>query len=65
MIRDGEQLRQAEADLQAMWQFLEAARETHSAADYQRLSTPYLLQIQERQQEILDYLSVAPEPLRT
>lgn len=60
MIRNDSQLHQAQADLQRLWNFLEAARQTHSAPDYERLATPYLLQIQDRQQEILDYLASKP-----
>jgi len=60
MIRDDGQLHQAQADLQRLWNFLEAAQQTHSAVDYERLATPYLLQIQDRQQEILDYLASKP-----
>jgi hypothetical protein len=40
---------------------LENARETHTTFDYERLASPYLLQIQERQYEVLDYLSVKPK----
>lgn len=64
MIQNDEQLHQAQADIQKLWRFLENARQAHPAADYERLSAPYLLQIQERQQEILEYLSAKPEALR-
>ena len=57
MITSDEQLHQAQADIQTIWRFLEAARETHSPLDYQRLASPYLLQLQERQQEVVEYLS--------
>ena len=57
MIMSNDQLHQAQADIQTMWRFLEAARETHSPLDYQRLAVPYLLQLQERQQEVVEYLS--------
>ena len=63
MIRDDRQLHQAEADVQAFWQFLERAQQTHAAVDYERLAVPYLLQIQERQQDILAYLSIKPAVL--
>jgi hypothetical protein len=33
------------------------AREVHSPRDYARLAEPILLEIQQRQQEIFDYLS--------
>ena len=57
MIISDAQLRQAQADIQAIWRFLEAARATHAALDYQRLARPYLLQLQERQQEVVEYLA--------
>jgi len=62
MIQNDEQLHQAQADIQKLWRFLESARQTHAAVDYERLTAPYLLQIQDRQQEILDYLSTKPQP---
>jgi hypothetical protein len=60
MIRSDEQLHQAQADIQTIWRFLETARETHSPLDYQRLAAPYLLQLQERQQDIVEYFSRQP-----
>jgi hypothetical protein len=63
MITSDEQLHQAQADIQTIWHFLEAARETHAPVDYQRLALPYLLQLQERQQEVLEYLSRQPATL--
>ena len=33
------------------------ARKVHSAKDYLRLSEPILLEVQQREQEILEYLS--------
>ena len=63
MITNDEQLHQAQKDIQTMWRFLEAAHETHSPLDYQRLAVPYLLQLQERQQEVVEYLSRQPAPL--
>ena len=60
MIKSDEQLHQAQADIQTIWRFLEAARETHAPLDYQRLAAPYLLQLQERQQEVVEYLSRQP-----
>jgi hypothetical protein len=61
MIESDQQLHQAQSDIQTLWKFLEAARQTHSPVDYERLAMPYLLQIQERQQEVLDYLSAKPK----
>ena len=61
MIQNDTQLHQAQADIQKLWRFLESARQTHGSADYERLAAPYLLQIQKRQQEVLDYLSAKPK----
>ena len=52
MITNGTQLHQAQENIQTIWRFLEAARETHSPLDYQRLATPYLLQLQERRPRV-------------
>jgi hypothetical protein len=60
MIDNDTQLHQAQADIQKLWRFLESARQTHSSLDYERMAAPYLLQIQERQQEVLIYLSANP-----
>jgi hypothetical protein len=57
MISSDTQLHQAQTDIQTLWRFLEAARATHTALDYQRLAAPYLLQLQERQQEVIEYLT--------
>ena len=65
MIRSDEQLHKAQADIQTIWRFLEAARETHAPFDYQRLAAPYLLQLQERQQEVVEYLARQPAPPNT
>jgi hypothetical protein len=60
MITSDEQLHQAQSDIQTLWRFLEAAREPYSPVDYQRLAAPYLLQLQERQQEVVEYLMRQP-----
>ena len=65
MIHTDQQLHQAQADIQKLWKFLESARSTHSTVDYEGLAAPYLLQIQERQQEVLNYLSAIPKSVDT
>jgi hypothetical protein len=37
------------------------ARKVHSPQDYARMAEPILLEVQQREQEILEYLSTAPE----
>ncbi len=63
MVTSDEQLRQAQADIQTIWRFLEVARATHTPLDYQHLTVPYLLQLQERQQEVVEYLAQHLAPL--
>jgi hypothetical protein len=65
MIHNDDQLHQAQQDIQTMWRFLEAARRTYSAVDYERLAAPYLLQLQERQQDVVEYLSRRSVPAST
>jgi hypothetical protein len=64
VIANDDELHQVETSVQKLWRFLEQARQTHAPMDYERLAAPYLLQIQDRQQEILAYLSTRPEALR-
>ena len=63
MITSDAQLRQAQADIQTIGHFLEVARATHAPLEYQRLAVPYLLQLQERQQEVVEYLAQHLAPL--
>jgi hypothetical protein len=63
MITSDAQLHQAQTDIQTLWRFLEAARATHAPLDYQRMAAPYLLQLQERQQEVIEYLTRQTVPL--
>jgi hypothetical protein len=63
MITSDERLHQAQSDIQTLWRFLEAARATHAPLDYQRMAMSYLLQLQERQQEVVEYLTQHTAPL--
>ena len=63
MITSDTHLHQIQADIHTIWRFLEAARATHSPLDYQRLAVPYLLQLQDRQQEVIEYLARHIAPL--
>ena len=40
-----------------LWRILLEARKVHSPQDYLRLAEPILLEVQQREQEILEYLS--------
>lgn len=59
MIKNDEQLKVAQESVQNLQQVLLAARRVHNEADYRAMSEPILLEIQQREQEILDYLSRA------
>jgi hypothetical protein len=57
MIENDEQLKAAQKAVHNLQQVLLAARKLHSAAEYRAMSAPILLEIQQREHEILDYLS--------
>ncbi len=59
MIENDEQLKIAQAAVRNLQQILLAARKVHSAAEYRAMSEPILLELQQREQEILTYLSRA------
>ena len=59
MIENDEQLKIAQAAVRNLQQILLAARKAHSAAEYRAMSEPILLELQQREQEILTYLSRA------
>jgi hypothetical protein len=59
VIRNDGDLRTAQENLRRLERFLLAARASHDPEDYPRMAEPFLLEIQERQREILMYLSVA------
>ena len=57
MIRTDEQLKLAEQAALNLHRVLLAARKIHSPQDYRKMSEPVLLELQQRQTEILMYLS--------
>jgi hypothetical protein len=57
MIENDEQLTIAQEAVRNLQQVLLAARKVHTAAEYRALSEPVLLELQQREQEILTYLS--------
>ena len=59
MIRTDEQMLTAEQCVANLRRVLLEARKAHSPADYDQLSRPILLEIQQREQEILEYLGAA------
>ena len=59
MIENDEQLKAAQEGVRNLQQVLLATRKVHSAAEYRAMSEPILLELQQREQEILTYLSRA------
>jgi len=57
MIHNDEQLKAAQQAIFNLEKVLLEARKVHSAEEYRSMSEPILLQIQQREHEILAYLS--------
>lgn len=60
MIDTIEQFERAEEAMAKMKQFLLVARRTHTPTAYTALSAPILRELQERERDILAYLSQVP-----
>ena len=61
MIETWEQYERAEEAVAKLKRFLLASWRTHTAEAYTALSAPILRELQERERDILLYLSQAPE----
>jgi hypothetical protein len=61
MIETSEQYERAEEAVTKLKRFLLAARRTHTTEAYTALSAPILHELQERERDILIYLSRSPE----
>jgi hypothetical protein len=61
MIDSMEQFERAEEAITKMKRFLLVARRTHTPEAYVALSAPILCELQERERDVLAYLSQAPE----
>ncbi len=57
MIFNDEQLKQAQQAIVNLQRILLQARKAHSPTEYKALSEPILLEIQQREQDIMTYLS--------
>jgi hypothetical protein len=62
MIQTDDQMLLAQQCIGNLRRVLLEARKVHSRQDYTRLAAPILLEIQGREQEILEYLSRDLEP---
>lgn len=63
MIQTDDQMLLAQQSIANLRRVLLEARRVHSRQDYARLAEPILLEIQAREQEILEYLSRDAEQL--
>ena len=61
MIQTDEQMLQAQQCVANLRKVLLEARKVHLPQDYSRLAEPILLEMQQREQEILEYLSCGLE----
>ena len=57
MIENDRQLRMAQEAIRNLQKVLLAARKVHNPDEYRSLAEPMLLELQQREQEILEYLS--------
>jgi hypothetical protein len=61
VIETDEQMAVAERCVSNLKDVLLRARKVHPPQDYARLAVPILLEVQQREQEILEYLSATNE----
>ena len=62
MIQTDDQMLLAQQCIANLRRILLEARKVHSRQDYARMAEPILLEVQQREQEILEYLSGDLEP---
>ena len=62
MIQNDDQMLLAQQCIANLRRILLEARKVHSRQDYARMAEPILLEVQQREQEILEYLSGDLEP---
>jgi hypothetical protein len=63
VIKTDEQMLLAQKCVADLYKVLLAARKVHPTKDYVLLAEPILLEVQQREQEILEYLSSGVEQL--
>ena len=59
MIRNDEELRTAQEAVRNLELILQQARKTHSPPEYKAMSEPVLVELQQRENDIIEYLSFA------
>ncbi len=65
MIETTEQFERAEEAITKIKRFLLATRRTHTSQAYAALSAPILRELQDRERDVLLYLSQMPGPAET
>lgn len=60
MIANDQQLAAAQKAIENLQNVLLEARKVHPEAEYRLMSAPILLELQRRDQEVLEYLSCTP-----
>ena len=63
MIQNDEQQIMAQKTIENLQKILLGTKKVHSKAEYRALSEPVLLEIQQREQDIFDYLSKTPKEI--
>ena len=58
MIKNDEQLKKAKEAVRNLELILEKARKVHSPSEYKAMSEPILIELQQRENEIIQYLSL-------
>ncbi len=58
MIKNDEQLKKAQESVRNLELILEKARRIHRPSEYKAMSEPILLELQQRESEIIQYLSL-------
>jgi len=65
MIENDEQLKKAKEAVRNLELILEKARKVHSPSEYKAMSEPILMELQQRENEIIQYLSSAEPQVAT
>ena len=63
MIRNDEQLKKAKEAVRNLETILEKARKVHAPSEYKALSESLLIELQQRESEIIQYLSIPESEL--
>ena len=63
MIKNDEQLKKAQEAIRNLETILEKARKVHTPSEYKAMSEPILIELQQREFEIIQYLSTTETEL--